>query len=79
MQLLTVSTVQLCYTVKEKGAKPDRKPFPLPYGLRNPYRNLKSVNSQHFAWKTSTKFINRIKTVKLTLWYGIVSTPWLNP
>jgi hypothetical protein len=32
----------LLYTVKEKGAKPDRKPHPLPYGLRNPYRNRKS-------------------------------------
>jgi hypothetical protein len=26
------------YTVKEKGGKP----HPLPYDLRNPYRNLKS-------------------------------------
>jgi hypothetical protein len=26
----------------EKGGKPDRKPIPLPNGLRNPYRNLKS-------------------------------------
>jgi hypothetical protein len=26
-------------TVKEKGGKPDRKPYPLSYGLRNPYRN----------------------------------------
>jgi hypothetical protein len=25
----------------ENGGKPDRKPCPLPYGLRNPYRNLK--------------------------------------
>jgi hypothetical protein len=24
------------YTVKEKGEKPDRKPYSLPYGLRNP-------------------------------------------
>jgi hypothetical protein len=46
MQPLTVSTVQLLYTVKEKGGKPDRKPHLLPYGLRNPYRNLKSENSQ---------------------------------
>jgi hypothetical protein len=38
-QLLTVS-------VKEKGGKPDRKSHPLPYGLRNPYGNLKSENSQ---------------------------------
>jgi hypothetical protein len=40
-QPLTVSTVQLLYNVKEKGGKP--KPYPLPCGLRNPYRNLKSV------------------------------------
>jgi hypothetical protein len=39
----------LLYTVKEKGGKPDRKPYPLPYGLRNPYRNLKSENSQDYA------------------------------
>jgi hypothetical protein len=25
-----------------KGGKSDRKPYSLPYGLRNPYRNLKS-------------------------------------
>jgi hypothetical protein len=35
--------------VKEKGGKPDRKPHPLSYVLRNPYRNLKSDNSQDFA------------------------------
>ena len=26
--------------VKEKEGKPDRKPYPLLYGLRNPYKNL---------------------------------------
>jgi hypothetical protein len=41
----------LLYTVKEKGGKPDRKPNPLPYGLRNPNRNLKSYNSQGYAQK----------------------------
>jgi len=35
--------------VKEKGGKPDRNPYPLPYGLRNPYRNLSSENSQDYA------------------------------
>jgi hypothetical protein len=40
MQPLTVSIVQLLYTVKEKGGKPDTKPNPLPYGLRNPNRKL---------------------------------------
>jgi hypothetical protein len=33
--------VQLLYNVKEKGGKLDRKPYLLPYGLRNPYRTLK--------------------------------------
>ncbi len=34
-----------------KEGKPDRKPHPLPYGLRNPYRNLKSENSHGYAQK----------------------------
>jgi hypothetical protein len=38
-------------SVKEKGGKPDRKPHPLSYGLRNPYRNLKSENSKDSAQK----------------------------
>jgi hypothetical protein len=38
-QPLSVSTVQMVlYTVKEKGGKPDRKPYPLLFGLRNQYR-----------------------------------------
>ncbi len=51
MHPLTVSTVQLLYIVKEKGGKPDRKPNPPPYGLENPYRNLKSEKSQDYAQK----------------------------
>jgi hypothetical protein len=48
------------FNVKEKGGKPDRKPYPLPYGLRNPYRSHKSENSQGFAQKTERNctFIN---------------------
>jgi hypothetical protein len=40
-------------TVYGKGErrKLDRKPYALPYGLRNPYRNLKSENSQDYAQK----------------------------
>jgi hypothetical protein len=40
-------------TVHGKGErrKPDRKPYPLSNGLRNPYRNLKSENSQEYAQK----------------------------
>jgi hypothetical protein len=36
---------------KEKEGKCERKPYPLPYGLRNLYRNLKSENSQDYAQK----------------------------
>ncbi len=54
-QPLRVSTVQLLYTVKEKEENliENHNPFPLPYGLslRNPYRNLKSENSQDYAQK----------------------------
>ncbi len=49
--LLCIPIIQLMYTVKEKGGKTDRKPYPLSYGLRNPYRNLKSENSQDYAQK----------------------------
>jgi hypothetical protein len=38
-------------SVKETGGKPDRKSYPLPYGLRNLHRNLKSENSQDYAQK----------------------------
>jgi hypothetical protein len=49
LQFLQLSFV--LYTVKEKGGKANRKPYPLPYGLRSPYRNLKSDNSQDYALK----------------------------
>jgi hypothetical protein len=41
------STVHLLYNVKEKGGKQ----YLPPYGLRKPYRNLKSDNSQDYAQK----------------------------
>jgi hypothetical protein len=40
-------TQPLTVFLKEKGGKP----YPLPYGLRNPYRNLKSEDSQDYAQK----------------------------
>ncbi len=43
--------IVLLYTVKQKGGKPDRKPHPLSYGLRKPYRNLNPENSQDNAQK----------------------------
>jgi hypothetical protein len=36
---------------KGERGKTDRKPYPLPYGLRNPYRKLKSENFQDYAQK----------------------------
>ncbi len=45
-------TQPLTVSVKEKGGTPDIKPpYPLPYGLRNLHRNLKSENSQDYAQK----------------------------
>ncbi len=37
-------TVSVTIHVKKKGGKPDRKPFQIPYDLRNLYKNLKSEN-----------------------------------
>ncbi len=50
-QPLTVSRVQLLYTVKEKGGQPDRKLYHLSFGLRNPHRNLKSEISEDYDQK----------------------------
>jgi hypothetical protein len=55
-QPLIVSSGQLLYTIKKKGGKPDRKPYLLSYGLRNPSRNLKSKNSQNYAQKPQQNF-----------------------
>ncbi len=50
-QPLTVSIVNYstAYTIKEKTTT-------LPYGLRNPYRNLKSDNSEDYAQKSPRNF-----------------------
>jgi hypothetical protein len=61
-QPFTVSTVQLLYNlyiVKEQRKKPVRKPHPLPFGLRNPYRNLKSENSRDYVHKPQRNCIFR--------------------
>ncbi len=66
----TVFRVQLLYTVKEKGGKPDRNPYPLPYGLRNPFRSLNSENSQDYAQKPQRNctFMNLASGMMVT-WY----------
>jgi hypothetical protein len=38
-------------SVKRKRGKIDRKHYPLPYRVRNPYRTLKSENSQDYVQK----------------------------
>jgi hypothetical protein len=45
------------YTVKEKGGKSDRNPYPLPYGLRNPYRNNKPGELSILCPETSKKLL----------------------
>jgi hypothetical protein len=56
----------LLYTVKEKGGKPERKPYTLPYGLINPYRNLKYENSEDYAQKPQLNcmFMNSASVLK---------------
>jgi hypothetical protein len=60
------------YTVKEKGGKPYRNRHLLPYGLRNPYRSLKTENSQNAQkpqWNCT--FMNSepaLLTVLIRLW-----------
>jgi hypothetical protein len=43
------------FTVKEKGGKPHRKPYPLPYDLGN-LKNLKSEKSQDYAQKPQRNY-----------------------
>jgi hypothetical protein len=68
MQPFKVSRVQLLYTVKEKGGKTYWKLYPLPYGIRNPYRNLKSQNYQNYAQKPQRNctFMNSASGVYLS-------------
>jgi hypothetical protein len=47
-----ILTQPLTVSVKEKGRKPNRKP----YDLRNPSRNLKSENSHDYAQKPQKNF-----------------------
>jgi hypothetical protein len=44
------------YILKEKVGKTERKPHPLPYGLRNPNRNLKPENPQDYTQKPQRNF-----------------------
>ncbi len=59
-KLMQLLTVRYCNTKKKKRGKPDRKPYPLPHGLRNPYRNLKYENSQDYAQKLSKLYVHEL-------------------
>ncbi len=65
---ISISSNSRNFSVKEKGGKPDRKLYPLPYGLRNPYRNLKSENSQEYAQKPQCDctFMNSASGLRIT-------------
>jgi hypothetical protein len=81
-QSLTVSTVQLLHTVIEKGGNPERKLYPLPNGLRNPYGNLKTENSQDNAQKPqrNCRFINwasNLSSYKIEIWWFYISFRFL--
>jgi hypothetical protein len=56
MHPLTVSTVQLLYTIKEKGGKPDRKPYPIPYG----FSEIHTETSGPRTLKIMARHINEI-------------------
>ncbi len=45
------------YTVKEKGGNLTGNHTPIPYDLRNPYRNLKSENSHDYTQKSQRKIV----------------------
>jgi hypothetical protein len=65
--LQTHATSYSFSSVKEKGGKPDRKPYPLSCGLRN----LKSKNSQDYAEKSqwNCRFMNSAS--------GFIHSPFL--
>ncbi len=58
------SSVTVLYTVKEKGGNPDRKPYLLPYDLRNLYRNLKSMRTL----KVMPRNLNEIVRSWIRIW-----------
>jgi hypothetical protein len=62
LEILFLQTHATSYvSVKEKRKKPDRKPYHLPYGLRNPHRNLKTETSQDYAQKPN-KIVHSMNT-----------------
>ena len=56
---LQTRATSLLYIGIGERRKIERKPHPLPYGLRNPYRNLKSENSQDYAQEPQRNCVNK--------------------
>jgi hypothetical protein len=52
------SSVTVQYTEKEKDGKPGSKIYPLPYGLRNPNRNLKYSEDYVQKPQRNCRFMN---------------------
>jgi hypothetical protein len=74
--------LQFSYIERDEGGKPDRKPFPYPYGLRNPYRNLISENCQDYVQKPQRNctFMNSVHVpFRLSLWPLSLNHSGLNP
>jgi hypothetical protein len=65
----------LLHTVKEKGGKPDRKPYALPYGLKNPYIQKPQVRElSRLCTETLMKlYVHEFAFCTLGTGYGMVS------
>jgi hypothetical protein len=61
LKFLFLQLTQPLTVAKEKGGKPDRNLYPLPYGLSNPYRNLRSENSQNMPRNLNEIVCSRIR------------------
>ncbi len=72
LQTHAASYVKLLHIVKKKGGKPDRKPYPLPYGLRNPYRNLKAETFKIISRNLNKTVLHEFGFRKgLAVWFNI--------
>jgi hypothetical protein len=67
------------YTVKEKGGKPDTKPYSLRYGLRNPYRNRPEISTKLYVHKfgfsssysTEIRILQKVQRVETEFFFVI--------
>ncbi len=64
----------LVYILKKKGGKPDRKSHLLFYGLRNPYRNIKSERNCTFMNSASGPIQHNDGTCLLTIYSPVIYT-----